>query len=112
MIDKGIRKQMPANYTKIRCHMIFMVKHDGQHKARFVAGGHLAQPAIKSVYSGVLCICSICLILLITEIYNLTHCQADVRNAYLEAYTKDEIYFIARNEFTTFGMEGHILIIS
>ena len=28
-IDKGIRKQMPNDCTKIRCHMIFTVKHDG-----------------------------------------------------------------------------------
>ena len=28
-IDKGLRNQMPNNYTKIRCCMIFAVKHDG-----------------------------------------------------------------------------------
>ena len=28
-------------YTKIPCQMIYAVKHDGRHKARFVAGGHL-----------------------------------------------------------------------
>ena len=27
--DKGLRKQMPRNYTKIRCHMIFAIKHAG-----------------------------------------------------------------------------------
>ena len=48
---------MPNDYTKIRCHMIFTVKHDGQHKARFVTG-NLIQPAIESVFSGVVSICS------------------------------------------------------
>ena len=28
-IGKGLRNQMPNNYTKIRCHMIFTVKHNG-----------------------------------------------------------------------------------
>ena len=30
-------------YTKIRCRMIYAVKHDRRHKARFVAGGHLTK---------------------------------------------------------------------
>ena len=55
---------------------------------------------------------SICLILLITELNDLTIFQADVRNAYLEAYTREKIYSIARKEFTSFGMEGHVLVIS
>ena len=54
---------------------------------------------------------SICLILLIAELNDLTIYQADVRNAYLEAYTKEKVYFIAGKEFTTFRMEGHVLII-
>ena len=28
-IDKDLRNQMPNNYTKIRCHMTFIAKHDG-----------------------------------------------------------------------------------
>ena len=28
-IDKGLIKQKSNNYTGIRCHMIFTVKHDG-----------------------------------------------------------------------------------
>ena len=30
---------------------------------------------------------------------------------YLEAYTKEKIFFIAGKEFATFSMEGHILIL-
>ena len=94
-IDKGLREHMSNDYTLIRCHMIFAVKHDQQHKARFVTCGHLTQPAIESVYSGVVSIWSIHLILLITELNDLSIYQANVRNAYLEAYTKEKIYFIA-----------------
>ena len=79
--------------------MIFTVKHDGQHKARFVAGGHLTQPAIESVHSGIVFIHSIHLILLIAKLNDLEIYQADVGNAYLEAYTKEKIYFITGKEF-------------
>ena len=59
-----------------------MVKHDGQHKARFVTGGHLAQPAIESVYSGIVSIHSIGLILFVDKLKDLSINQADVGNAY------------------------------
>jgi hypothetical protein len=32
---------------------VFDVKHDGRHKARYVAGGHLTDVPNESVYSGV-----------------------------------------------------------
>ena len=34
--------------------MIYAVKHDGRHKARFVAGGHLTKEPEEIVYSSVL----------------------------------------------------------
>ena len=78
----------------------------------FVAGGHLTQPAIVKVYSGVVSICSIYLLLLTAELNNLEIYQADARNVYLEANTKEKIFFITGKEFATFGMEGHVLIMS
>ena len=111
-VDKGLRTQMLNDYTKIRCCLIFAVKHDRRHKARSFARGHLTQPSIESVYPGVVSICSIPLILLSAELNNLSIYQADVANTYLDVYTKVKIYFIAGKEFNTFRMEGHILIIS
>ena len=70
------------------------------------------QPAIESVYSGVVSICSIHLILLVTELNDLTIYQAYVRNAYLDVCAKEKIYFITGKQFTTFRMEGHMPIIS
>ena len=44
----------PNGHKKIRVHFVFDVKHDGQHKARLVAGGHLTNPPpVDDVYSGV-----------------------------------------------------------
>jgi hypothetical protein len=37
-IDKGKGGNVPTGYKRIRCHMIYDVKHDGQHKARLAAG--------------------------------------------------------------------------
>ena len=42
----------PDGYKKIRVHLVFAVKHDGRHKARLVADGHLTDVPLESVYSG------------------------------------------------------------
>jgi hypothetical protein len=39
----GPGDQKPLGHQKIRCRMIYAVKHDGRHKSRFVAGGHLTK---------------------------------------------------------------------
>jgi hypothetical protein len=54
-IDKGhhTKVKVPAGYEKIIVHLIFDVKHDGRHKARLVADGHLTDIPLESVYSGV-----------------------------------------------------------
>ena len=45
-----IRKnRIPPGYKKIRTHLIFAVKHDGRHKARMVADGHLTDAPAESV---------------------------------------------------------------
>jgi hypothetical protein len=45
---------MPLGFKKIDCHMVFDVKLDLVHKARFVAGGHQTDPQKESVYSSVI----------------------------------------------------------
>jgi hypothetical protein len=51
--DRGKGKAAPNGYKKITFHFVFTVKHDGRYKARFVAGGHLTDTPIDSVYSSV-----------------------------------------------------------
>ena len=60
-IDPKLRKvsNAPDGYQKIRVHLILAVKHDGRHKARLVAGGHLTPDPIESIYSGVVSIRSL-----------------------------------------------------
>ena len=51
--DLGTGSALPKDHKKITVHLVFAVKHDGRHKARLVAGGHLTPTPIASVYSGV-----------------------------------------------------------
>jgi hypothetical protein len=81
-IDRGIGGIAPNGYKKIRCHMIYGVKHDGQHKARLVAGGHVTDPNTESVYSGVVSLRGIRLIVFLAELNALELWGADVGNAY------------------------------
>ena len=108
-VDKGKGGEAPAGYKKIRCHMIYDVKHDGRHKARLVAGGHLTDPNTDSVYSGVVSLRGIRLIVFLAELNSLELWGADVGNAYLEAKTKEKVYIVAGPEFGR--LEGHTLLI-
>jgi len=47
--DLGFGGNAGPDYKKIRVQ----VKHDGRHKAHLIAGGHLAETPINSVYSSV-----------------------------------------------------------
>ena len=46
--------KVPSGYQVIKLHLVFAVKHDGRHKARMVADGHLTHVPLNSVYAGVL----------------------------------------------------------
>ena len=99
----------PNGYQKIRVHLIFAVKHDGRHKARLVAGGHLTPDPIESIYSGVVSIRSLRLVIFLAKLNNLEVWGADIGNAYLEAKTKEKLYIVAGPEFQE--LEGYILVI-
>ena len=59
--------------------------------------------------SGVVSLCSICLALLLAELNGLKTMVGDIGNAYLEAYTKEKVYFIAGPKFGE--LEGHTMLI-
>jgi Reverse transcriptase (RNA-dependent DNA polymerase) len=108
-VDLGPDGEAPPGYKKIRCHIIYDVKHDGRHKARIVAGGHINDLNTERVYSGVVSLRGIRLIVFLAEINGLELWEADVGNAYLEAKTKEKVYIVAGPEFGP--MEGHTLLI-
>jgi Reverse transcriptase (RNA-dependent DNA polymerase) len=89
---------------------VFDVKHDGRHKARLVADGHLTDVPINSVYLGVVSLRGFRLGLFLAELNGLQLWATDIGNAYLEAYTTEKVYIIAGPKFGE--REGHILVIS
>ena len=109
-LDKG-RGFLPGpGYKKIRCHLVYAVKHDGRHKARLVAGGHLTDTPIDSVYSSVVSLRGIRLLTFLVENNGCDVYATDIGNAYLESYTKEKVFIIAGPEFG--DREGHTLIIT
>ncbi|KAL7490750.1 hypothetical protein ACHAWT_000281, partial [Skeletonema menzelii] len=99
----------PAGYKKIPLHLVYACKHDGRRKARIVAGGHLTDTPLESVYSGVVSLRGIRLMVFLSELNNLQVYQTDIGNAFLEARTTEKVYVIAGSEFGSY--EGHVFVI-
>jgi hypothetical protein len=91
--------------------MVYAVKHDGRYKARLVAGGHLTDTPVDSVYSSVVSLRGIRLAVFLAKLNSLEIWSTDVGNAYLESYTQEKVFIIAGPEFASFNLEGHILLI-
>jgi hypothetical protein len=107
--DLGYGAAAPQGYKKIKTHLVYTVKHDGRHKARMVADGHLTDVPTESVYSGVVSLRGLRMLVFLAELNNLETWSTDIGNAYLEADTKEKIYIHAGKEFG--DLKGHTLII-
>ncbi len=108
-LDKGKGHAPGPGYKKMRCHLVHAVKHDGRHKARLVAGGHLTDTPIDSVSSSVVSLRGVRILTFIAEHNDCKVWTTDTGNAYLESTTKEKVYIIAGPEFGE--REGHALII-
>jgi len=98
--DLGFGGNPGPYYKRVRVHVVYYaVKHDGRHKARLVAGGHLTETPIDSVYSSVVSLCSIRLLTFVAELNDLEVWATDIGNAYLESYTQEKVYIIAGPNF-------------
>ena len=109
IFTNGKVSNAPEGYQKIRVHLVFDVKHDGRHKARLVADGHLTKEPVETIYSGVVSIRNLRIALFLGSLNDLEVWGADIGNAYLEALTGEKLYIVAGPEFRE--LEGHILII-
>jgi hypothetical protein len=58
----------PPGYKRIGVQIFYNVKHDGRHKARLVADGHLADIPLDSMYSGIVSLQGFRLILFLVEL--------------------------------------------
>jgi Reverse transcriptase (RNA-dependent DNA polymerase) len=111
-IDKGhhTKVKAPIGYKKIQVYLIYDVKHDGRHKARLVADGHLTDIPLESVYSGVVSLRGFRIVLFLAKLNHFELWATDIGNAYLEAFTSEKVYVIAGPEVGE--REVHIFIIS
>ena len=91
----------PDGFQKIRVHFVYAVKHDGKFKARLVADGHLSKEPVVSLRSHRM-------VVFLSQLNNFEIWGADVENAYLEAYTDQNLCIIAGPEFKE--LQGHLLI--
>jgi Reverse transcriptase (RNA-dependent DNA polymerase) len=108
-VDLGPGQPIPSGYKRIHTHLIYAVKHDGRHKARMVADGHLTDVPLESVYSGVVSLRSLRLVLFLAELNELEAWATDVGNAYLEATTNEKVAIVAGPKYGQ--LKGHTLII-
>jgi hypothetical protein len=91
---------IPVGHKFITCHIIFDIKMVGLIcKARFVAGGHLTDPPVESVYSSVVTRESVRLMFLVAALNGLDILGADVQNAYINAKTNEKVYTTTGPEF-------------
>ena len=110
-IDMGLGTPIPKGFQRIRVHLVYACKHDGRHKARLVADGHLTDIPVDSVYSGAVSLRGLKMMIFLAELNGLELWATDIGNAYLEAYTKEKVAIIAGPEFGP-ELEGHTLIVS
>ena len=102
-IDKGTfnKNTITQGFKLIRTHFVYAVNHDGRHKARMVAGGHLTDTPTESVYAGVVSLRSFRTCVLLGEMNGLESYTTDIGNAYLEATTNKKVCIKAGPEFGT-----------
>ena len=88
-----------VGYKEITCHLIFDVKMDPTRKARYLAGGYLAYPPLSMTYAIMVSLDSVCLTSLIASLNYLDILSGDIQNAYLNALTKEKVFFYPGDEW-------------
>ena len=92
---------IPDGFQKIRVHFVYAVKHAGKFKARPVADGHLTKEPVVSLRS-------LRMVVFLSQLNDFEIWGADVGNAYLEAYTDQNLCIIVGPEFKE--LQVHLLI--
>ena len=107
-IDVGVCSPGP-DFKKFKVKFVFDCKADGCRKGHLVAWGDMNPEPEESVYSSVATLRSLRIVVFLADLNGLNLMQGDIRNAYLESYTQEKVYFVVGPEF---GQEvGHTFII-
>ena len=103
-------KPAPRGWHKVMGHLVWDVKIDFTHKARWVLDEHKTPDAEGSTYAGVVSRESVRIVFLYAALNGLDVFSANIRNAYLQAPSSRKDYVICGAEF---GIEniGHVRLI-
>ena len=101
----GTVDDLPPNYQKVYCHIIFDVK---MGEKRMVAGGHKTSTPAALTYSSVVTRDSVRIALTIAALNDLKVLSCDIQNAYLTAKCREKIWTRAGPEFGS--DEGKVMI--
>ena len=103
-------EKVPPGYTEIHCFMNFEVKFDLRRKARYVASGNMTDPLPSMSYSSVVSRESVRIAFLIAALNDLKILAGDIQNAYLNAETKERVWFEAGPEFGDHGGKPILIV--
>ena len=92
-IDKVCAGKELIGYTEIVCHMVYDVKMDFTHKARFIMGGYMTEPPDTVTYSSMVYSYSVRIAFLLAELNGLDVIACDIGNAYLNAPCRERVWF-------------------
>ena len=104
-------ESIPIGFKKITCHLIFDVKFDLTRKARYVAGGHLTKVSLSMSYSSVVSRDSVRIMFLIAALNDLNIQMCDIGSAYLNAETRERVWFKAGVEWGDVRAGSQVIII-
>jgi hypothetical protein len=93
-----VGEDIPTGYQKIPFHMVFDVKYDLRHKSRIVAGVNWTVNDKENIYSGVIHMNTVKIRFFLGELYELSCCACDIKNAFLYE-KKEKVYITAGTEF-------------
>ena len=86
-------------YKQIPYHIVFDVKLYLRCKTRLVVDGNWTDVIREDIYLGVVGMDTVRLGFTLGDLNDLKCCTGDVSNAFLNGYTKEKIYIVARPEF-------------
>ena len=104
-------EKMPIGFKEITCHMIFDVKFDLTRKARYVGGGHLTKVSPSMSYSSVVSRDSVRIMFLVAALNDLNIEMCDIGNAYLNAETRERVWFRAGSEWGSSRAGCQVMIV-
>ena len=91
--------EIPIGFKSIQCHIVYDVKFDLTRKARYVGGGHRTKVPASMTYSSVVSRDSVRIMFLIAALNDLDIQMCDIGNAYLNAETRERLWFRAGPEW-------------